>query len=427
MSKQAISTKPYKGVRDFYPKDWMMQKWIFWKMAEVCERYGYENYNASILEASELYEAKSGEEIVQNETYNLIDRGDRRVTLRPEMTPTVARMVAQRSQGLPKPVRWYSIPNLFRYERPQRGRLREHFQLNVDIFGVESIDADIEVISVGASIMKNLGAQDSEFKILINNRKIINAVFTQFTQEKDTVYALSKLIDKKKKISPEEFAERVAQYLGKDTAEFISIVENSSLDSLQSIAPKEAWTDTTKLIAVLESQGHSNVVFDLTLMRGFDYYTDVVFEFFDIHPENNRSMFGGGRYNDLLDIFGMEKVPGVGFGMGDVTAYNFLAARGLLPELESLTQVAVLPFSATEKESGRILSEELRKHEINCEFDFTNRTIDKKMKAANTKGIPYVVLIGQNELASSTYTLRNMANGEEQALSAEEIVAKLSA
>ena len=204
---KAISTEPYKGVRDFYPEDMYIQKYIFQKMRETVESFGYIEYGASILEPSELYQAKSGEEIVNDQTYSFKDRGDRDVTLRPEMTPTVARMVTARRRDLAFPLRWYSIPNLFRYEQPQRGRVREHFQLNVDLFGSESINADLEVIKIAYQIMKNFGAKDSDFQIRINDRKIASELYKLYNLNETDSYKLSKVIDKKNKISKESFEE----------------------------------------------------------------------------------------------------------------------------------------------------------------------------------------------------------------------------
>jgi len=421
-----LSTKPYKGVRDFYPQDWMFQKWMFWKMKSVCEKFGYENYNASPLEASELYEAKSGQEIVQNETYNLTDRGDRRVTIRPEMTPTVARMVADQMRELPKPIRWYSIPNLFRYERPQRGRLREHYQLNVDIFGSDSIQADIEVIQIGAEIMKSFGAQDADYKISVNNRKIINALFAKYCDSDEDTYQIAKLIDKKKKLSNEDFYSSIENYLGDKTASFIEAIENTTLENAKSFADQDDIAKTQELLSSLASQGITNVVFDLTLMRGFDYYTDIVFEFFDTHPDNNRSLFGGGRYNDLLDIFDMEKIPAVGFGMGDVTARDFLETHNLMPELGSHTRVYVGVLDNDSLPTAQELASLLRDAQINTEVDFSFRKYDKMISAADKKMIPWFLAVGEDESALKKFSIKNTVTGEVQKdLSVEEIIHKI--
>ena len=423
-----ISTQNYKGVRDFYPKDWLFQKWLFWKMSEVCEKYGYENYNASPLEYTELFEAKSGREIVENETYNLTDRGGREVTIRPEMTPTVARMIAAKNREIPRPIRWYSMPNLFRYEKPQKGRLREHYQLNVDIFGVETEDAEVEVLSLGYDIMKNLGAQDSMFKILINNRKIINKLFEKFCESKEQVYELSKIIDKKAKLSAKDFQNSVEKILKERSLDFIEIIEKSTLENCIEFAEKSDIENTQNIINSLKNKGVSNAEFDLTLMRGFDYYTDTVFEFFDTNPDNNRSMFGGGRYDDLLDIFeGAEKVPAFGFGMGDVTARDFLESHDLMPNLQSMTKLYIAIISSDQKDHANQLAQYFRENNINTEVDYTFRKTDRQVNSAENKKIEFCIVIGENETSTEKYNLKNLLeNKEEKSLRREDILNNLT-
>ena len=427
IEKIKVSTQPYKGVRDFYPEDWRIQKWIFKKMSEVCERYGYENYSASPLEYSDLFIAKSGREIVENETYNLIDRGGREVTIRPEMTPTVARMVAKKEKELPKPIKWYSIPNLFRYEKPQKGRLREHYQLNVDIFGVSNIEADIEVISLGNDIMLNLGAKQKDFVIRISDRKVINAIFKKFTDDSQIIYELSKLIDKKKKIPEEVFNAETKYLLGdKKGQDFIDILNNSTVEYLEKIIDKKILNNIKTILKRLTDKKITSAVFDITLMRGFDYYTDIVFEFFDNSPENNRSLFGGGRYDDLLDIFGKPKIPAFGFGMGDVTARDFLEAHNLLPELKTKTQISILPFSEKENIFAIKIADFLRDNKINVDIDFSDRKLPKKINSAEKKGIKFFLTIGENEAKTSLFKIKNMNTGETfENITKEEIINKI--
>ncbi len=247
-----LDTGPYKGVRDFYPEDMAIQNYIFGIWRKVAEKFGYSEYSASLLEPTELYTEKSGAEIVGEQTFTFTDRGDRSVTLRPEMTPSLARMIAAQRKSLKFPIRWYSIPNLFRYERPQKGRRREHWQLNCDLLGVSGIEGDREMLKIAYESVKEFGAQDSDFTIKINN---------------------------------------------------------ANLDDYKDIA--------------------SNIVFDPELARGQTYYTGMVFEIFDTNTDNNRSIAGGGRYDNLLELFDVEPVPAVGFGMGDITMRDFLETHGL--------------------------------------------------------------------------------------------------
>ncbi len=424
---QKISTESYKGVRDFYPEDLFVQKYIFQKWKEVAESFGYVEYGASILESAELYKAKSGEEIVNEQTYTFKDRGDREVTLRPEMTPTVARMVAAKERELTFPLRWYSIPNLFRYEKPQRGRLREHWQLNVDLFGVESSDADAEIITIAYEIMKKFGAHDSDFVIKINNRKIINSLYSKFNLLENDAYRVSKIIDKKEKISTDAFKEALLEILKDRTDEFITLLSSNEklLDFIGS--DSNDTVDLVNLIENLEERGIKNIIFDATLMRGFDYYTGIVFEVFDLHPDNNRSVFGGGRYDDLLDIFGARKVPAVGFGAGDVTARDFLETHGLLPKYRATTDIYICLISPEMRAHGREIAQKLRADGINVALDLTGKKLGDQIKTADKQSIPYVLCVGENEIKSGEFPLKNLATGEEKKVKVEQVLQIISA
>lgn len=417
-----LSTESYKGVRDFYPKDQLIQNYIFDIMRKTVESFGYEEYNASILEPAELYKAKTGEEIVNNETYTFKDRGDREVTLRPEMTPTVARMVANKQKELVFPLRWYSIPNLFRYEKPQKGRLREHYQLNVDIFGVENIFADVEIIKIGHKIMENFGAKDSDFVIFLNNRKILDELFERFELRGETKYKVSKIIDKKEKISKEDFETLLQEFLKEKTKDFIEILV--STDRLIDFIGKEneSIKKLTDLLEKLKSAGFNNALFKPTLMRGFDYYTDIIFEFFDTSKENNRSLFGGGRYDDLLDIFGKEKVPAFGFGMGDVTAKDFLETHNLLPKLDTKIDLYICPTNQEYLDEAFRLSDYFRNQNLIVSVDITEKKLGEKLKYADKKNIPFVIVLGEDEIKSSTLSLKNMNTSEEFKVNKEEVM-----
>lgn len=316
-----LSTEPYKGVRDFYPEEMEVQKYIFSVWRKVAEQFGYVEYSASLLESSELYRIKGNEEIVNEQTYSFIDRGGREVTLRPEMTPTLARMVAARRKSLKFPLRWYSIPNVFRYERPQRGRRREHWQLNADLMGIAGVEAEAEIISLADKIMKAFGAKDEDFRIQIGNRK-----WVEFLTEE--LGADGKSEEKKRKLF------RLLDIQTKQPAEFLRGLEELGI-SPSALSPERITPEVRKkigideLLAKLETMNIKNVSFDPAIVRGFDYYTGMVFEVFDADPENRRSLFGGGRYDNLLELFGVEPVPTVGFGMGDITIRDFLETHKL--------------------------------------------------------------------------------------------------
>ncbi len=346
MSK--LSTDPYKGVRDFYPEDQFIQNYIFDVWRKTVESSGYEEYNASILEPSEIYKEKSGDEIVNEQTFTFKDRGDREVTLRPEMTPTVARMVAARKRELSYPLRWYSIPNLFRYEAPQRGRLREHWQLNVDIFGVKGVEADIEMIAVAYGCMKNFGAKDEDFEIRLSTH------------------------------GDKEILEQV--------------------------------------IIGLKYSGITNVRIDETLRRGQAYYTGVVFEFFDTNPANPRSILGGGRYDNLLELFSNDTLPAVGFGAGDVTIKDFLETRGLLPAYVSKTKILFVQkalMSVPEVVEYYKFITAVQSSGVNITTDSSGREAGDMYKVAEKKAIPFISFVGTND----SVVIKNMKTREEASFS----------
>ncbi len=423
-----LSTESYKGVRDFYPEDKFIQNYIFKKMRETVERFGYLEYDASVLESAELYKAKSGEEIINEQTYTFKDRGDREVTLRPEMTPTIARMIASREKEITFPLRWYSIPNLFRYEKPQRGRLREHWQLNIDMFGVDSVDADAEIISVAHTILKNLGAQDDQFVVKINSRKILNALYDHFELTEEERQKTSKIIDKKAKVSAETYLQALSDAISVEKATELERILSSSERLITFLGEENPHTQAiVNLIEQLALRGITNVEFSPTLMRGFDYYTGVVFELFDTHPENNRSLFGGGRYDDLLDIFGTRKIPAVGFGMGDVTAKDFLEVHGLLPAYVSSAEIHLCTLSVAERPTAQTLADTLRKAGLNTSIDLSDKKIGDQLKYASKQSIPFVAIIGEDEVKSGIFSVKNLTTGEEQKLKVEQIVTMLKA
>lgn len=423
-----LPIQPYKGARDFYPKDKLLQNYIFSVWRDVAERYGYEEYDAPILELTDLYRAKSGEEIVNEQTYSFTDRGGREVSLRPEMTPTVSRMVAGKRQELSYPLRWYSIPNVWRYERPQRGRLREHWQLNVDMFGVKTIDAELELIQVARSIMQEFGASDDMYQIQISSRKLVNLLMAEHLKlDVMQSHLMIKLLDKADKIPRETLLQEAVQIF--DDVERKQGMKNLegilNAKTLADLPPSVVNSDSVKEVQILftllkEHQIH-NAVFNATLMRGFDYYTDIVFEVRDKHPDNNRSMFGGGRYDGLVGLFGVEPLPVAGFGMGDVTVQDFLETHKLIPELKSFTDIYLVVVGDVLKEAQRV-ARELREEGVNTAVDISGGKPDKQLKSAIKKNVPFVLFIGSEEIESEQYTLKELSSQKESKLSLERVV-----
>jgi histidyl-tRNA synthetase len=384
--------EPYKGVRDFYPEDQRIQNHIFTAMRRAVESYGYEEMNASILEPTDLYTAKTSEEIVSQQTYTFTDRGERSVTLRPEMTPTVARMVAAKKRELGFPLRLYSIQNFFRYERPQRGRLREFWQLNADLFGVSGIEADIEVIALANRVMKEMGAPEDTYTIRVGSRQFLDSAYDTLAIPKESRREMTRLLDGKEK--------------GADIP----------LALLDALAHPESFDYFKQLREALEARGISNVIIDANIARGFDYYTGMVFEVFDTNKENSRSMFGGGRYDNLVGQYGKEGVPAVGFAMGDVIARDFLETHAILPVLDSSARLYLAPVTESDAETTAEAAEQLRNDGANIAIGLGHDKMADHIKAAVKLAIPYFAAFGEKEKESGILHIKNLATGSEETL-----------
>jgi histidyl-tRNA synthetase len=425
----ALSTQPYKGARDFYPEDKRLQKYMFTVMRRVAERFGYEEYDAPILEPIELYLAKTGEEIVNEQTYTFEDRGGRRVAMRPEMTPTVSRMVAGKRQELAYPLRWYSIPNLWRYERPQRGRLREHWQLNVDIFGVDNLLAEAEVIQVADGILKQFGATHDMYTIRVNSRKLMDWIFKEYLKlDGVQTHMVSKLIDRMHKMPADEFAAAIdaiftpSQREAGASNKLIGLLKTKNLEHLPEVIRQSSPAlELKELLHTLKEARITNARFDITIMRGFDYYTGIVFEIFDESPDNNRAMLGGGRYDGLVGLFGVAPVPTVGFGFGDVTLQNFLVGHDLMPAIRPEADVYVVLIGSVYADAQKVI-EEMRDMGVNVAVDISGAKTDKQIKVAVKKGIHYVMFLGEKDLKEEQYEIKNLVTGVSERHSSARIV-----
>lgn len=423
-----LSPQPYKGTRDYYPSDKRIQNYIFEVWRRVVERYGYEEYGAPLLEPLELYAAKTGQEIVNEQTYRFVDRGGRNVAVRPEMTPSVARMIAARQQETGYPARWYSIANFMRYERPQRGREREFWQLNLDVFGVAAIEADAEIITICDAILKEFGADSKSYTLRVNNRKLINYMMADYLQL-DVIQSqlMIKLFDRKEKISPDQFLEQASAVFSEHQRpeglrKITHLLSATSMADLpKELIDSEPVREVQELFTILGEQGVKNARFDISLMRGFDYYTGTVFEVFDNHPDNNRSMFGGGRYDGLVSLFGGEPVPTVGAAPGATTTEDFLRSHSLLPDFSSTTDVYVIVLGDYLKPAQRIAAN-LREHDVKVAVDITGRKLDKQIKAAVKMKIPYLMFVGEEEVRTGMYRLKDVLSETEQTLSIERVV-----
>ncbi len=418
---EPLPTDPYKGVRDFYPDAFARQEALFARIRKTLALWGYEEYNASPLERAELYEAKTSEEIIDEQTYTFTDRGDRRVTLRPEMTPTLARMVAGKRRELTYPLRWFSIGNRFRYERPQRGRLREFYQADIDLVGLPEGEADIEILALAARILRDFGAQENDFVIRMNARPLLNAACEAVGLKGESVRQYVRLLDRKSKMPPEEFALARAAVTAQDP---LALLEDAG-------AAPEVAREKRKLldrIDALKARGVTNVVFDASITRGFDYYTGMVFEVFDTNPANPRALFGGGRYDELVALWGGDSIPAVGFAIGDVTLADFIETHALpittnarRPELYLGTP------HASDIPAAQAFADTLRRTGGRVFVNLSDRSLGEQVKDAVRRNIPLFIAYGADEIANNTVRMKILQTGEEIGLPVSELPAHLRA
>lgn len=419
-----LTTQPLTGFRDFLPEDWKVQTYIFNTWKSVCEKYGYQEYNGPVLESVDIYN-KSGDDVGASgkELYTFKDRGERAVALRPEMTPTVGRMVAAYGKQFPKPIRWFSIAQFFRAEKPQRGRGREFFQLNADVFGVDTVYADYEVLSLAIAILVEFKATEEMFRVKINNRKFADYYFTEVLEigSPDKKNRLLKIIDAYPKNSDEWLLEKLKE--AEFSADIYSKVKDylsSSVETIKNFKGKNAGADELiQLFELIEGAGLSKYCeLDTTIARGFDYYTGMVFEVFDMNPQNNRSMFGGGRYDDLLNLFGEEKMPAVGFAPGDITTRLFLESWGLLEGLDlNDKETFYIPMIKAEYfTTYKNIADEIRRTGSVAEVSLQETSISDALRYANKNKINYVVILGDDEKKNETYKVKDMQTGDEKVI-----------
>ena len=399
-------------------------------MHKSARQFGYENYDGPLLEEVELYKAKSGEELINDQIYSFTDRGERFVAIRPEMTPTLARMVAQVVREAAKPIRWYSIPNLMRYERPQRGRLREHWQFNCDIFGQEGKHGELEILQLACHLMNSFGATNEQFEIKVNDRDVVDYIFKNALElDSESAYKLYKLVDRAKKIKPEVFDKDLSEIVSDSGKQeiFKKYLNLTSFEDLKGLISELGGTNITDeffgLVDMISTGPLKNyVVYDPYIVRGLDYYTGLVFEIFDKHPDNRRAICGGGSYRELLKIFGEKEINATGFGLGDVTLRDFLESHGLLPNLEK-NQVDILVSVQTEKALKHVidLSQALREQGISVLSHYSSIKLKKSIQTAEKNGCSFMTILGDDELDKKMITIKNLAAREQKEFSLDDI------
>ncbi len=409
---ELLPTAPYRGTRDFLPPEMSVREQVFHRLYGVIESFGYQRYDGPILESAEIYEAKSGTELADQQLYTLTDKGGRRLALRPEMTPSVARMIAGHAGELTFPARWYTNVNCHRYERPQRGRLREHWQVNVDVFGTESAQAEIELVELVHAMFTALGATTDMWRLRINDRVLLESMLVDLVKvPPGEVRAVSKLIDRWEKLPPEQLAAGATE-LGLSDDQFATLTDalGSGLSLLDRL-PADVLERST-LVPVLRAVPEL-VSYDPLIVRGLDYYTGTVFEIFDTNPENPRALFGGGRYSDLAGLFTNQRIPGIGFAVGDVTLPDFLQTHGLLPEPAAGTDAAVLPLDADLFDAARSVAAGLRAAGLRTTVALEQRKLGKDLTRVAKAGALVAVLVGAEDWARGEVTVRDLGRREQ--------------
>jgi histidyl-tRNA synthetase len=399
-----------KGTRDFYPEQMAVRIWLYNQMRAVSESFGYQEWEAPLLEPLELYAAKSGDELVREQSYVFTDRGGSEITLRPELTPSLVRMIAQKQNELVFPVRWWSFGPFWRYERPQKGRTREFFQWNVDMLGVESPEADAENVAVLATFFQRVGLSPEQVLILVNNRRLTDSRFDAFSIPVSQRPVVSSWIDRRARMTPEAW-----EAYGKE----IGLSESQLTDLKSMLDDKDLWKQSdelTRFFAVINALGLSEYVkFDPSIMRGLLYYTGTVFEAWEVGGDIKRSILGGGRYDNLTRDVGGDPIPGVGFAMGDVVITLLLEKYGLLPKDLNVNPAPVLVtvFDQQRLLKSFKLASELRRAGLNVICYPEPAKLPKQFKYADRIGAKVTLVLGPDEAAKAEVTVKNLSNGEQ--------------
>jgi histidyl-tRNA synthetase len=426
MSKPIFARLP--GFRDFVPEDFAFREHIQDAWCRVSRRYGFSQYDGPPLEPLALYVEKSGEEIV-GQLYNFQDKGEREVALRPEMTPSLARILAEHSRSLPKPIRWFSVPQLFRYERQQRGRLREHFQWNVDVVGEEGVSADVEVLAVGLDGLRELGLGSDDIVARVSDRRLLTAALSVLGVAEERLTSAFAIIDKLERTKSDRSIERFETEAGLSDVQARAALElftegtlegvAASMGDQEGVAPElerlEAYFGQLKAMGL-----GPYVEFDLRIVRGLAYYTGIVFELFDRKGEL-RAICGGGRYDRLLELVGGDPLPAVGFGMGDVVLGELIRDRGLEPDISPEVDYYIVIIGEEHRELALQIAHANRDRGRRVLYGLREQSVRKQFTAAGNAGARDVIVLGPEEVARGHAVVRNMASGEEREVPLEEL------
>ena len=411
-----------KGTRDFYPDDMAVRRWMFDIIRHVSTRFGYQEYDGPCLEFIDLYAAKSGEELVKEQAFVFSSRGDDMLTLRPELTPTLARMVAQQQYELPLPLRWWSIGPFWRYEKPQRGRTREFFQWNIDLVGTESIAADAEIVAVAATFLKETGLSSEQVRIYVNNRRLMDSAFSKLEIEKELRPSVFRVVDKLDKLSEKDWeAYALESGLTSEQVEGLTGLLNN----------QDLWRDSDELVQffdLIQTFGVAKyVTYNPKVIRGLDYYTGTVFEAFELGGKS-RAILGGGRYDNLVADVGGMRMPGVGFAMGDVVMELVLRDAGVVPEkLGDKAQVIMTLFDKSVQAESLRIAEAIRTAGFRTVVYPEADKLGKQFKYADKLDIPVAIILGPDEIAKGEVAVKNLKTREQVTVVQAEMIPQIKA
>lgn len=440
MSKK-FSKDPLRGFKDFYPDDLREFNWVVDNIKYIAELYSYDEFKSPQLEPVEIFAAKSSDELVNEQSFIVEKKEGERLILIPELTPSLARMIARKSQELKKPIRWYSNPTCFRYERPQRGRRRMFNQINFDILGEDTLYAELEIFNIIVDIFNEMGATAEQFQIFYNSRRFIDSLckdLLKIPQEK--IPLVYKVLDKADKIEEGEFEKFVSDSFKDDSVikgilklkDVTSVEETLNLfDTVpQEIYNTEGYLELVNFQKLIMESGLSDYcTYSSSVVRGLDYYTGIVFEVFDTGKENIRSIFGGGRYDDLLSLYSDEKISGIGFGLGVLMLTLFLKTYNLIPEevyKKDYTDTVYIASVNKEVSTYAIdLARTVRDEDFPCIIDYKFKNLKSQLKKANELGVLIVLIIGPEEIEENKVTLRNMISEEQKSVNFEDIVEEI--
>lgn len=429
-----LRKEPLRGMRQLYPEEMRVDEYILRALRGSGEAYGFQEFEAPTIEPLDLFLAKSGSELAVEQSYHFPDKSGRELILRPELTPSLARMVASAGE-LVWPVKWMSFPVCFRYERPQRGRAREFRQFNCDVLGCDSLQAELEMFLLLRRCMEALGASGEIYEIAFSSRRLATEALVAAGFGQEEMLDAFHLVDRREKMPPEEWEDYVVETVAdEDRSEAIlrfarcRDVTDPWLQDL--VGETDAYREIVELSGLLKGAGVGAAAFDASVVRGLDYYTGVVFEVVDTGGRNRRALCGGGRYDDLVGLFGGRKISGVGFGLGMLTLRLFLESYDLVPReigKASPTALFMAVMSEEQRNYAVRLAESLRSAGITVEMDMSGRSLSRQFKLAGKRGVPFAAVVGPDEADSGTVGLKDMRSGSQEEVDAAELPSRLCA